>query len=94
MKTREQYIKPYLEDLEDYVESVEKACKAFGYKNIDDAYQNSMNDWLLGYIDGIYEYEKQLIRAHKKYDRILEKLASKNKVVGKKSFEADEQEEN
>lgn len=81
MKTRQQYVKPYEEDLEEYVESVEDACKALGYQSIDDAYENTTNNQLLAYIDGIYEFEKQLIRAHRRYDKILERLASKNKLI-------------
>lgn len=44
-----------------------------GYKTAEDY-------WIMTLIEGIYEYEKQLIRAHKRYDRILERLASKNKA--------------
>jgi len=43
-----------------------------GYKTAEDY-------WIMTLIDGIYEYEKQLVRAYKRYDRILEKLANKNK---------------
>jgi hypothetical protein len=81
MKTREEYVKPYKEELEQFVKHVADVCRDMGYSSVDDAYQNTRNDWLLAYIDGIYEYEKQLIRAHKRYDRILEKLASKKKLI-------------
>ena len=42
---------------------------------------NSEEDyWIMTLIEGIYEYEKQLIRAYKRYDEILEKLAEKKKL--------------
>jgi len=42
-------------------------------------YMTAEDYWIMTLIDGIYDYEKRLIRAHKRYDRILEKLANKNK---------------
>lgn len=53
-----------------------------GYKTAEDY-------WVMTLIEGIYDYEKQLIKAHKKYDRILEKLASKKNLINNKVL-ADE----
>ena len=113
MKTREEYVKPYQREFEDFIEYATNVCRDAGYNSIDEAYTTIMNQpaasdegvgsfngwntadqyWIARLTQGIYEYEKPLIKAHRRYDRILEKLASKNKLVGKKSFGA-EQEEN
>lgn len=53
-----------------------------GYKTAEDY-------WVMTLIEGIYDYEKQLIKAHKRYDRILEKLASKKNLINNKVL-ADE----
>lgn len=58
--------------------SDEDATPFNGYKTAEDY-------WIMTLIDGIYEYEKSLIRAHKKYDEILEKLASKNKLIAEEA---------
>lgn len=98
MKTREEYVRPYQVELEQFVEHVHDICQAAGYTSIDDAYEsilkhpiseenayqfngwNSAEDyWIMSFIDGIYEYEKQFYRAHKRYDQIIERLASKPK---------------
>jgi len=54
-----------------------------GYKTAEDY-------WVMTLIEGIYDYEKQLIRAHKRYDRILEKLARKKKLIAKNKILTDE----
>jgi hypothetical protein len=53
-----------------------------GYKTAEDY-------WVMTLIEGIYDYEKQLIKAHKRYDRILEKLTSKKNLINNKVL-ADE----
>ncbi|KKH15666.1 hypothetical protein [Methanosarcina mazei] len=101
MKTREEYTKTYLDDLENFVKIVDNECKEAGYKTINEAYEtilnkpslcheitdnyngyNSEEDYaLINLIEGIYEYEKPLFKAHCRYDRILEKLVISGKIV-------------
>lgn len=101
VKTREEYTKTYLNDLENFVKIVDNACKEAGYKTISEAYEtisnkpslcheitnnyngyNSEEDFILmNLIEGIYEYEKPLFKAHSRYDRILEKLIINDKIV-------------
>jgi hypothetical protein len=100
MKSREEYVRPYQVDLEQFIEHVADVCREAGYSSIDDAYEsilshpiseenayqfngwNSEEDyWIMSMIDGIYEYEKEFYRAHKHYDRIIERLVSKHKYI-------------
>lgn len=98
MKSREEYVRPYQVELEEYVQYIADVCQAAGYSSIDDAYDSILNKpvsdeeptpfngwqtaedyYIMSLIDGIYDYEKQFYRAHKRYDRIIERLANRNK---------------
>ena len=116
MKTREEYVKPYQREFEDFIEYATNVCRDAGYNSIDEAYITIMNQpaasdedvdsfngwntadqyWIARLTQGIYEYEKPLIKAHKRYDRIIERLASKNKynpVVAEELLEMKRREE-
>jgi hypothetical protein len=95
-----EYLTDY-EDFIDYVadvcrdagySSIDDAYVAISNRSANDedvgsfnGYETAEDYWIMTLIEGIYEYEKQLIRAHKRYDRILEKLASKNKEIAEEA---------
>ena len=72
--------------------SIDDAYDSILNKPVSDEEPTPFNGWetaedyyIMSLIDGIYDFEKQFYRAHRRYDRILEKLACRKKQIAEEA---------